>query len=274
MVSLVGLPREVRNEIYDLLFQSSNHRPVSPEEAGPRFKNIRVHYSLDPQCPANYAPLLHCSRQLRSEVLELLESKQDGVYGLDCMLKGDSVWPTWVTFPGLARNMRHIEMDLRLFGIRDGCRQFWGDGGPGMAFTPLFQLLNRFIHHGPQFYYKGPLDYKVQLESLLINLIFVKRNQDKDTASEKDRDWYRKRHLFGVAARMNYVAQMGLLTGRISNITIRYKDLESVTETENFEPQEHVPKEWDDHGYHWAVEPSFRRPPEVGSPDSIQTLTQ
>ena len=256
---LLGLPREIRNEIYKLLFQSSNHRPVSPEEAGPRFKDIGcVLYPLDSPTPANYAPLLQCSRQLRSEVLEHLESKQDGVYRLDCMLNAYQLWPTWITFPGLARNMRHVEMEFRLFDVGDGGGLFWGCGGPGMAFKPLFRLLNRFIHHGPQFYYTGPLSYEVRLESLRIDVVFVDRYEDKhtgDTRTEDDHDWDRKRVFRSIASNINLVARLGLLTGKISKITVRLKDFERVIETEEFKPQEHVPKDWDAYGYHWAVEP-------------------
>lgn len=103
-----------------------------------------------------------------------------------------------------------------------------------------------------------PLSCNVQFESLRINVVFVDHNQDKDTGdanTEDERDWDRKRIFRSMASRIDLVARIGLLTSQISKITVRLKDFERVIETEESKPQEHVPKDWDAYGYHWAVEP-------------------
>ena len=132
------------------------------------------------------------------------------------MLKEFTLWPTCILFPGLPQIMRHLEMDLRLVDVRNGSNHLRGDG-PGKMFKLLFQLLNRFIHPGPQFIYTGPLRYKIRLENLMINVIYIHGTGIYRRPSLRDRD-----HIFNyLVSFITQVATAGLLRGRISRIGVR-----------------------------------------------------
>lgn len=131
--NLFSIPREIRDLIYTALLQIPNDPPTSPEEAGPRFRKGSSLYSVERYPEAVYAALLRCNRQLRDEFQEVLFARQPvRDFRLDCMIKSDDLWPTWILLPCPGtRDIGVLNVDLRLFNVghgHDQYVQFFDDG--------------------------------------------------------------------------------------------------------------------------------------------------
>ena len=261
---LLSLPREIRNAIYLAKIHTPRDPPDSPDRAGPRLEKCdtewdrAVHYPIGPSSWPSHVSLIQCNRQVRSETLEILNGERRRLTcRLDCMLKGLALWPTWISYPGLAHTIDHLEMNFRLFDVRDGGYLFWGDGGPGVMFAPLFWMLNHFVHHGPQFIYTGPLRHTPRLRTLMINISYEDRTRPEYELSHHQKTIDRDRIARMVAGMVERVAEKGVLVGKIERIGVRWEDHESIVNTGTFEPSEEVGEEWERYGFHWGCDPSL-----------------
>lgn len=109
-------------------------------------------------------------QQVRAEISQRLTKT---TYELDVMIetfeKGDTrvgIWPTWVHYPSSVDNIHEVKMNLRTFGRRSvdtGFPHPWS-----FIYVPLFILLSRLFHHGPQFIYRGPLKRHLHIDTLTI----------------------------------------------------------------------------------------------------------
>ena len=221
------------------------------------------------------------------ELFDLQQRDQPLIHRLDCVLQDLTLFPNWVMLPTPPQTMQHLEMDLRLFDVDPGPAFLWGDGGPGMMFEPLFELLNRFVHHGYHFFYTQPFEHRIQLESLTINMLYIdsemhktpenigiqgrklfkKEKARKKVLEEKDHqklrekvEKERKRIFSSIAGHLRVVATLGLLTGKISKIGIRYGALEETFATDRYEPSEEVSEEWRMYGFCWGIESARKHP--------------
>ncbi|KAL8797766.1 MAG: hypothetical protein Q9195_000118 [Heterodermia aff. obscurata] len=269
---LLSLPPEIRNAIYVAAIHTQRDPPDSPDEAGPRLKeedtsgwNRAVYYPIGPSSWPTHVSLILCNRQVRSEVLDILNRQSRGLTcRLDCILKGLALWPTWTSYPGLPQKIDHLEMNFRLFDVRSGRDPFWGNGGPGMMLAPLFWMLNHFIHHGPQFIYTGPLRHKPRLDTLIINISYQDRIKYDHGLSNRVRiKNYKSRIPIAIADMIDTVARRGVLVGQIERIGVRCGDYESIFETGKFEPSENVGERWEQYGFHWGCDPSLAPGPTV-----------
>ena len=263
--SFLSLPRELRNAIYIATIHAPRDPPDSPDEAGSRYKedcssywNRAVYYPIGPSSWPSHVSLALCNRQVRFEILEILNSERKRLTcRLDCMLKQHALWPTWISYPGLPQKIHHLEMNFRLFDVYDGGGLFWGCGGPGVMFAPLFLTLNHFIHHGPQFIYTGPVRREPRLETLMINISYEDRT--KFEYEQSDRERMRSKHniFMNVAGNLNAVARKGVLVGKVERIGVRWGCFESTVETGSFQRTEGVGEEWERYGFRWGCDPSL-----------------
>ncbi|KAL8701885.1 MAG: hypothetical protein Q9201_004671 [Fulgogasparrea decipioides] len=210
--------------------------------------------------------LLNCNRQTRHEISEVMAREKHSrtfTHRLECALKKNALQPTWTLFPGPPQLMRRVEVDFILINLRRNRGFFWGAGGPGLVFKPLFELLNRFIHHGYQFFYTGPLQYEIHLESLVINMEWGNHNQDEDEIPLDDIPKSRERAFHFIVGHLKDVARMGLLTGKIDRIGVRYGEMQEIVCTDTFEPFDRVSAEWEKYGFHWGVDALATRPESV-----------
>ncbi|KAL9593211.1 MAG: hypothetical protein Q9219_007644 [cf. Caloplaca sp. 3 TL-2023] len=160
--------------------------------------------------------------------------------------------PRWVSFPASPRFIRSIEVDLVILSQAPPSGLFWGCGGPGFIFSPLFQLLNRFVHYGYQFFpiEKAPKD--VHLENLVINIEFTESIPSTYELSDESIAEKRLQAFRHTATELSMLARQGLLTGKISQIGVRYSGLEEIIDTNEFKASEKVSKEWVQYGFHWG----------------------
>lgn len=126
------LPREIRYLIYEIILDSNNTPPSTPNQAGERRvihcdpgKDQRRSFLCvsDPTQPAS-SGLLRCCRQTNIELSSLIASKKASdaknpfKYHLDCMIQRFQAWPTWVRLPCAGRNVPNLKIDLRMFENR------------------------------------------------------------------------------------------------------------------------------------------------------------
>ena len=220
----LSLPRELRDMIYQELLSDVAAPPPDPKNVGPRLSVRTGREEIFTQCvlhPAHLHPKAACeglyfsNRQIQAEIQE---SGLALDYHLDIMVECFSVptggtvqdrrnlwlWPTWTVYPQPVSKIRELCVDVRVFG------PFPSDIGFPFACTPLLLLVNRLIHYGPQFIYKGSFQSRVQIETLTVKLF-----HDKYTAgdlSSLSTKLFRGVSLF---------AHTGAFTGIISRIRVR-----------------------------------------------------
>ena len=219
-----SLPRELRDLVYQELLSDVVPPPTNPGTVGPRLSVRTGREAIFSQCilfPAHLYPkaacegLLFSNRQIQAEIQEshlALDYHLDIMFECFGVLTGGiegyrnnlRIWPTWTLYPQPVSNIRELSVDLRLFG------SFPPDGGFPLACTPLLVLVNRLIHYGPQFVYKGPLQSRVHIETLTVNL-----SQDIYSVSDLS-------SLFAKLFRgVSLFANTGAFTGIISRIRVR-----------------------------------------------------
>ncbi|KAL8684827.1 MAG: hypothetical protein Q9218_008118 [Villophora microphyllina] len=272
--TFLNLPREIRDNIY----LSVLHTPLSPTCQTHFIRSAKhrpgIAYPSTTHTPC--LSLLLCSHQIRSETLHVLAIQQrvnsdKVIHRLDCTVRYLILHPSWTLFPAPPTDMKHLEVDLRFFNVEHVGGLFWGCGGPSMIFKPLFELLNRFVHHGYQFFCSPSLSSQPHLESLIINLTWV--NEDNfDYKIPMRRILESREQAFKfVSSHLGQIVRMGLLTGKVERIGARYGDMEDIEETAGFEAGSEVGKEWNQWGFHWGVDPSFTQPDEANATNTWKT---
>jgi hypothetical protein len=167
--SLLQLPRELRDMIYSYFLEADRCSPLSPHASGPRVFRVDDRYGTDTPTPikdiayptsipqTNVEALLKTSRQLRSEVLELAEKRNqhDGCLPaeLHLLATGYVFYPYWTRLPMLAGHKPSLDVTVRLRVF--SCESFHAPSvAPGMpcfAARQLLTLLNQFATCGPAF---------------------------------------------------------------------------------------------------------------------------
>ena len=169
---LLTFPREIRDLIYVALLRIPNIPPSSPQDAGPRFHPIGKYECSTIYLSAERFPghqninLLMSNRQISAEFSCALKTRNAVKHiKLDCMIKGVCIWPTWIISPGDAKNIRTMEIDMRLWD-----KPITGISTPAVA--SFVRLLHRFLRYGPLLTKSNDNDhYGVHIEALHINII-------------------------------------------------------------------------------------------------------
>ena len=149
-----SLPRELRDHIYKDFLYTPSDVPATPRDTGLRFEEecpsigaeYKILHALDPRPHAYAFPLLHSSRQIRSEVHQILsdaKTSRDLPCKLDCMLGLRNMLLTWTLFPCWPQNMRHLEIKFRP-------REHWSMLRHHLIFHSVLKLLNLLLSRGPQ----------------------------------------------------------------------------------------------------------------------------
>ena len=150
--SFIGLPQELRDLIYLYLIDETREQPDSPDSAGDRDPNwntpCTIYFEAHTPKPA-LLQLKLCSKQVHAEVADILAKHVtcgSGPAHLDIMVKGSSIWPTWISLP-VTRNLDPtISINLRLFEAKG-----WGSEFSTGAYRGLWTLFNLLAFRGPCF---------------------------------------------------------------------------------------------------------------------------
>lgn len=181
---LLNLPRELRDMIYVYFLEARRPAPPSPPFAGPRtfrvgdedvpLRDIAYPISLP---PSHITSLLQTNRSVRSEVLELVDKRNDSSRSLpaelDLMATGYVLYPLWTRLPTIPNKNASLEVtvNLRIFSPEAFRSNDGWPRQPGVAFRSLLTLLNQFTRCGPAFtWLPGPVKPIASVETLTIRL--------------------------------------------------------------------------------------------------------
>jgi hypothetical protein len=184
--SLLGLPRELRDQIVEFLIEHNNSKnaPPSPPFAGRRSKgnSSAPHDILFPVDHFNpkYPPLVLVNRQLYNEVRENLESLErigKATAELDLMAKGYMFYPTFTYLPGCLRRDKafDLQVNLRIFSTESFRQDDGWPRQPGSGFRTLLTLLNNLLVTGPSLAFPQPGGMEKEpyrIETLYIDITF------------------------------------------------------------------------------------------------------
>lgn len=228
-LSLLSLPREIRDQIYLELIHTSPKAsaPASPVQAGPRVEKRNAHelsFFYLTGVPSQQAcqNLLLSNRQISQEVRQL--GPLD--FHLDVMVEFFSnqgsktrVWPTWISYPGPMDSVRELQIDiglprLDLVSEDRGFPHLWA-----FVYYPLFQLLSRFFYRGSGSVSEGPLPRKVHVGTLKVTV--ASRDDPRKRGYKPSRlailPVQMAESVFGYLTR---IADAGIFAGQISRIIV------------------------------------------------------
>ena len=150
--SFLRLPRELRDLIYIHLLGENRPPPEDPEHAGERDKNWHTPCTIYFEARSPKPALLQlkvCSRTVYHEINDILAqhiTSDSGPAHLDIMVKGSSIWPTWISLPLTHHLDPTIHINLRLFEAKG-----WGSEFSTGGYRGLWSLFWHLVFQGPCF---------------------------------------------------------------------------------------------------------------------------
>ena len=254
MVSrLCNLPRELRDQILEMVLLAENEAPELPQDQENRREEKQGWGSMYYERPTpltNLQGLLGCSRQMRQESLEIINRSVTShhsafQYKLDLAVWGCSLQPTWLYLPLPPKYIKQVTVQFRMFSHT---LHQWGnrtrsdaDDNHGILTQYLLQMLRRFLHHGPSFATNPPGRrntrplYPIHLDRLQID--FVNMNTEMlDVNGTKSfaplpRSWTGAWHspekyaFKNLSSNAKKLARIGILHGSVDEVLVRYRHL-------------------------------------------------
>lgn len=167
--SLLSLPRELRNIVYLDLIEEINFEPDDPDHAGERLVNGTTYIQTQSPRPALLQMNL-VSRQLHAEVQDTINqhvsSESEDLAHLDIMVKGPSIWPTWISLPLTQEFPSTVKVSLRLFEAKGYGAEF----SIG-AYRCLWSLFNMLVFRGACFiHHTGQLSEPLRIKRLVLDI--------------------------------------------------------------------------------------------------------
>lgn len=140
------LPAELRELVYYYLIKDVRLPPANPDQAGDRILSNKIYFQAHSPRPT-LLQLKLCSKRTYAEVRHVLARHvpydTDEAH-LDVMVRGSSIWPTWVYLPITRHLDPVIRIDLRLFEAVG-----WGSEFSTGAYRGLWALFNALVSQGP-----------------------------------------------------------------------------------------------------------------------------
>jgi hypothetical protein len=210
MLSLLDIPRELRDHIIELVLCSNRAPPESPSTASQdRFElhDIRyiswdygpTHNKYERQDYITSLPLLLVNRQLSAETksaLARLSTKHS--YNLDVMFVNEAeLWPTWLLVPALSNHVDRVAATFRIFGHWD--RKSRSALGIGNASPPqivwcFYSLMERFLRRGPVGEREaGSQDRNITISVLTLDFLTPQDIDMLPPQQAKYNDWFQSR---------------------------------------------------------------------------------
>jgi hypothetical protein len=146
---LLNLPRELRDHIYTFLLNEQHQPPEDPSQTGDRNANSSTTYFQLPSPKPALLQLKLCSKQLYAEVSDTITKNinpEPKPAHLDIMVKGSSLYPTWLHLPLTPHLHPTVNITLRLFESAG-----WGSEFNTGAYRGLWSLFCALVYSGPCF---------------------------------------------------------------------------------------------------------------------------
>lgn len=189
------LPRELRDMVYIYFLEANRSAPPSPPFAGPRILRLKRQYNNEelPQkdiaypvsiAQSNIVALLQTHRQIRSEIIELADKRNQNSNplpaDLDIMATGYVLYPLWTRLPLLngKDTPLNVTVNLRIFSPEAFSAQHGPPRRPCSAAHGLNILLCQFITCGPAFTFikktAEPAGYEAPDPAAIIDTLTVR----------------------------------------------------------------------------------------------------
>lgn len=262
--SLLGLPRELRLQIYQHVFETDIHHTVLKQWRH-TFSSEKGFISV-PDFNKNEKftmPWLNLMLTCKATALEIRAAMQEPsflgnernrtyVLDLEATRGGMSLGAaTWRQLPCAPAQVQVLEAS---YNASCGL-QTWGDGGPHGITSGLYQTLNHLIHCGPRFDSKKPLPEKMRLKKL--HVVVESRGVSE---REKENMHYMMRMstdpqttLYSLGSIVGQIVNTGVLRGFVDHIQLSCGD-----KVLNWNPAEvegeGLPEYWNRYGFDWGME--------------------
>ena len=146
----LNLPRELRDQVYTFLLNEHHVPPEDPSQTNDRNANSTTYFQVHSPRPA-LLQLKLTSKQLYTEATDTitrhtnLNPIPDPAH-LDIMVKGSSLYPTWLHLPLAPHLHPKVNITLRLFESAG-----WGSEFNTGAYRGLWSLFCALVFQGPCF---------------------------------------------------------------------------------------------------------------------------
>jgi len=142
--SLLGLPCELRLQIFSYLLVNDEDPPPNRWEAGDRERRKYEIYLLDDDPALHFTQVSAINRSVHDEVHKYMDGGSvRGDAELDLMIVGYEFWPTWTRLPALLRPGKPFDLNLTL-------RIYSTDVFPTLASRAIYWLLKSLLRNGPR----------------------------------------------------------------------------------------------------------------------------
>lgn len=246
---LYSLPRELRDEIIEIVFLAETEASEFPQDQDMRreekqgFGSMYYEHTLP---PTNLQGLLGCSRQLRQESLDFISrysaSDRSAIqYKLDLAIWEYSLQPTWLFLPVPPKYVKQVTVKFRMFSHRmyqwPNQMRVDNDERYGILTQYLLQMLRRFLHHGPSFATSPPGRrntrplYPIHIERLQIDFANMATEvlyvDGLKTFSPLSPEWYSPEPVAfkELSQNVKKMARIGILHGSIDEVRVQYKQI-------------------------------------------------
>ncbi|KAK4623966.1 hypothetical protein CLAFUW4_06209 [Fulvia fulva] len=261
--SLLGLPRELRLQIYQHVFDIDLHHKVllqwrDTHTAEHGFKSVPDLNHGDKLTIPWLQLMLTCRTaavELRALMQEssFLEQHNNGTYTLDLEATrgGMTLGPTtWRHIPCAPSQVQCLEA---YYNASRGF-QAWGVGGPHGITSGLYQTLNHFVHCGPRFDSERMLPKPSHLKELRVIVVEREfRGEDENPSyglSERDTD--PRTTLYALGSIVGQIVRTGVLKGFVDDIHLSC-DGEVLNWSPSIEDGEGIPEYWNRYGFDWGM---------------------
>ncbi|KAL8976945.1 MAG: hypothetical protein Q9205_007159 [Flavoplaca limonia] len=163
--TIFSLPREIRDEIYDLVLNSPRTPPSCPQQAGVRYEEVigmkrygcelaSILYPSPNSDHGSGSVLSQVNRQLRQESRDFITNPyltSSVTSKLDAMLQGPRLWLSWTSVPHSMPKMDNLEIDLRIFDTPDDGGIFCSSIRAQNVVIMLLRAIDLLLDYGPSF---------------------------------------------------------------------------------------------------------------------------
>ncbi|KAF2094241.1 hypothetical protein NA57DRAFT_60873 [Rhizodiscina lignyota] len=279
--SLLGLPRELRRQIYrEVIGTEINCTTVEYWKDGHFSQTgFRCTPQLKGPLQLPWLNLLFTCKEIAAEMKALtseasfLQSEENATYVLE-LDPSLGLRATWERIPCPPSDARYLVANVVFDDMRDG--QFWGDGGPMPVVRKLYQTLNHFIHCGPRFDAQRPLPQKMHLREIHVNVHLIREdaneNDDIDANNPEKAEQSRRRRpkrfprrnpgapirwlrnpFAELRSLITMIVGAGIVFGNVDRFQLSSEE-ETVKEWEVVHQEGGcIPAEWDRYGFDWGM---------------------
>lgn len=241
--SLLGLPRELRDQIYHAVLTSE--LDISLTKSGGLFDCATFARAQPGALDLPWLNLRLVCRTTNADVISYLDNNKDvqtadaenlRTYAMDLNFSaGDLKTVTWRRIPCEPGQARRIVA----YGTAPEHTCWGGDGGPGQPANSLWYVLNDTLHYGPQ------LGGRALKEHMYVPEVHLRIHQEGNTSKHFG--------AYGYISRMMHVFSWpGFLCGFVDKFIVSNEENSEEILVENCAGGV-VPEEWVRYGFRWGA---------------------